>query len=49
LPYAFRVRQFITLRFWMSLLAVVVLLGLVYVATRPDPSSDQVIAASGGR
>jgi len=48
LPYAFRVRQFITLRFWMSLLAVVVLLGLVYVATRPDPSSDQVIAASGG-
>src|SRR4051794_33689816 len=32
----------------MSLLAVVVLLGLVYVATRPDPSSDNVIAASGG-
>ena len=41
-------RQFITLRFWMSLLAVVVLLGLVYVTTRPDPSSDNVIAASGG-
>jgi hypothetical protein len=40
------VRQFITLRFWMSLLAVVALFGLVYVATRGEPHSDQVIAAA---
>lgn len=41
-------RQFITLRFWMSLLAVVALLGVVYVLTRSGPSSDRVIAASDG-
>lgn len=42
------VRQFITLRFWMSLLAVLGLFGLVYVATRGEPDSDSVIAADNG-
>jgi hypothetical protein len=42
------VRQFITLRFWMSLLAVLALFGLVYVATRSEPDSDNVIAAESG-
>ena len=49
MPYARRpMRQFITLRFWMSLLAVVALLrcGLRRHARRPD--SDNVIAASAG-
>src|SRR6185312_4017293 len=47
-PYAFVVRQFITVRFWLALLAVVVLLGLVYVTTRGEPKGDKVIAASSG-
>lgn len=41
-------RQFITMRFWMSLLAVLALFGLVYVATRGEPDSDNVIAAENG-
>ncbi len=49
MPYARRpMRQFITLRFWMSLLAVLALFGVVYVATRGEPDSDNVIAASAG-
>src|SRR4051794_15047129 len=33
------------MRFWMTFVALVVLTGLVYVATRSDPKSDSVIAA----
>ena len=33
------------MRFWMSLLAVLALFGIVYVATRGEPDSDTVIAA----
>ncbi len=34
------------MRFWMTLVALLAITGLVYVATRSGPSSDQVIAAS---
>jgi hypothetical protein len=39
------VRQFLTMRFWMTLVALLALTALVYVATRSDPRSDSVIAA----
>jgi hypothetical protein len=44
--YARGVRQFLTMRFWMTLVALLALTGLVYVGTRSDPRSDSVIAAS---
>ena len=34
------------MRFWMTIVALLALTGVVYVATRSDPRSDQVIAAS---
>jgi hypothetical protein len=40
------VREFLTIRFWMTLVALLAVTGLVYVATRSGPRSDQVIAAS---
>jgi hypothetical protein len=39
------VRQFLTMRFWMTIVALIALTGLVYVATKSDPRSDSVIAA----
>jgi hypothetical protein len=39
------VRQFLTVRFWMTLVALLAVTGLVYLVTRSDPRSDQVIAA----
>lgn len=36
------------MRFWMSLLAVLALFGIVYVVTRGEPDSDSVIAADDG-
>lgn len=38
-------RQFLTMRFWMTIVALLALTLLVYVATRSEPRSDQVIAA----
>jgi hypothetical protein len=39
------VRQFVTLRFWMTIVALIALTGVVYLLTKSDPSSDSVIAA----
>ncbi|MCU1504503.1 MAG: hypothetical protein JWM12_3857 [Ilumatobacteraceae bacterium] len=46
LSYARGVRQFLTMRFWMTLVALLAITGLIYVATKSDPRSDQVIAAA---
>ncbi len=40
-------RQFATLRFWATILALVALTGVIYVATKSDPASDVLSAGAG--
>lgn len=39
-------RQFVTLRFWATIVALIGLTGLIYVATKSEPVSDLVNAAA---